>query len=223
VTGTPSIAPARRDARALFAGVRYRVPSAAVLARRRRAIRFTKLMMPALALGLLGSLVLWPELQRDFSHVKAAAQLVGHVQGDTVVDARYSSVDARGRPYTVTAASARQADKERVDLTEPKADITLENGTWLMLQARDGIYRQHDNGLDLLNGVTLYRDDGTTVVTRNATLDLKAGAAAGTDPVHATGPFGTLDAKGGFTAADKGSDVLFAGPAHLSLNGADAK
>ena len=38
--------------------------------------------------------------------------------------------------------------------------------------------------------------------TDTATVDLKAGVAAGADMVHAEGPFGTLDAQG-FTLTDK--------------------
>jgi hypothetical protein len=49
---------------------------------------------------------------------------------------------------------------------------------------------------------------------------MKNGAAAGADPVHAEGPFGTLEARGGFTLLDKGATIQFAGPAHLVLNGA---
>lgn len=198
-----------------------RLPSRAVLARRRLTIRAAKLVLPAVALALLATLVLWPELQREVERAQTQAQAMGHVQGATVIGARYRSIDERGRPYTLTAATARQAGQDRVDLTDPKGDITLENGTWLMLQARQGVYRQRDSALDLSHDVTLYRDDGTTLTTASAAIDLKNGAAAGSEPVHAEGPFGRLDAAGGFTATDKGEQIQFAGPAHLLLNAAN--
>ena len=136
-----------------------------------------------------------------------------------MIDARYHGIDEKGRPYTLTAATAQQDGPERVNLTIPKGDITLEDGTWLMLQAKQGVFMQHINQLDLSHDVTLYRDDGTTLVTASASIDLKNGAAAGAEPVHAEGPFGTLDAQG-FTLVDKGANIQFAGPAHLVLNGA---
>jgi lipopolysaccharide export system protein LptC len=126
-------------------------------------------------------------------------------------------VDQQGRPYTLTASVAQQVDPDRVNLTLPKGDITLTDGTWLMLQAKQGVYTQHRDQLDLSHHVVLYRDDGTTMVTASATMDLKNSAAAGAEPVHAEGPFGTLDAQG-FTLLDKGAIVQFAGPAHLVLN-----
>ncbi|MEO8716566.1 MAG: LPS export ABC transporter periplasmic protein LptC [Acetobacteraceae bacterium] len=198
-----------------------RLPSARLLARRRLMIQATKLALPAVALALLASLAVWPEMQSQMGQAEAAARAVGKLQGATVIGARYRSLDERGRPYTLTAAAARQVGENRVDLTDPKGDMTLENGTWVMLQARQGVYRQHDSALDLSRDVTLYRDDGTTMHTQSAALDLKSGAAAGAEPVHAEGPFGRLDSAGGFTATDKGEQIFFAGRSHLLLNGAN--
>ncbi len=64
----------------------------------------------------------------------------------------------------------------------------------------------------------LYRDDGTTLKSSVATIDLKQGAAAGNEPVHAEGPFGVLDAQA-FALTDKGDTIQFTGPAKLVING----
>ena len=88
-----------------------------------------------------------------------------------------------------------------------------------MLQAKHGVYLRNTQQLDLSHDVTLYRDDGTTLVTASASIDLRHGAAAGAQPVHAQGPFGTLQAQG-FTVLDKGATIQFGGPAKVTLNGA---
>ncbi|HTW68619.1 MAG TPA: LPS export ABC transporter periplasmic protein LptC [Acetobacteraceae bacterium] len=197
-----------------------RPPSRRHLARRQLAIRLTKMLLPALALVLLSSIALWPEFNRAAEEARAAfRQVSAEVQGGELIDARYHGIDDKGRPYTLTAATAQQDGPERVNLTLPKGDITLQDGTWLMLHSKDGVYMRHLNELDLSHDVTLYRDDGTTMVTASAAVDLKDGAAAGSQPVHAEGPFGTLDSVG-FTLLDKGANVQFGGPAHLVLNGA---
>lgn len=214
---------ARREGRLLETVRRARVPSARRLARRQRAIGLTKLVMPAMALALLASLALWPEFQHISSRAEQAAKSFAAIHGDTVMDARYHSIDQQGRPFTITAEVARKLNADVIDLTKPRGDITLHGGTWLMLEGKAGTYRQRENSLDLTGGVTLYRDDGTTVQTQATTVDMKAGAAAGTEPVHATGPFGRLDAKGGFTAAGNGQQIFFAGPATLFLSGAQAQ
>ncbi|MDB5402902.1 MAG: hypothetical protein JWQ55_4920 [Rhodopila sp.] len=203
------------------AGPRDRVPPApGRIARRRFLITLTKWLLPMVAAALLASVALWPEIQDATTKARLTMNHVsGEVEGGKLIDARYNGIDEKGRPYTITAATARQLDPERVGLTTPKGDITLENGTWLMLTSKEGTFMQHLNQLDLVKDVTLYRDDGTTLHTESASIDLKAGAAAGSEHVHAEGPFGVLDAQG-FTVMDKGSAIDFPGPAHLVLNGA---
>jgi lipopolysaccharide export system protein LptC len=202
-------------------GSRLRIPpTPGRIARRRFMINVTKWVLPVGALVLLALIALWPEIDRATSKARLSmAGVSGELDSGKLINARYNGLDEKGRPYTVTAATARQVDPERVALTMPKGDITLENGTWLMISAKNGTYLQHLNQLDLVNDVTLYRDDGTTMHTASASIDVKAGAAAGAEPTHVEGPFGTLDAKG-FTVMDKGSAIDFPGPAHVVLNAA---
>lgn len=195
-------------------------PTPGRIARRRFVITLTKWVLPLGAMALLALIAVWPEIDALTSKTRLAINHVsGDVQGGKLVDARYNGIDEKGRPYTVTAATAWQLSPDKVGLTLPKGDITLENGTWLMLTAKEGTFVQHINQLDLVKDVTLYRDDGTTMHIESASIDLKAGGAAGSEPVHVEGPFGVLDAQG-FTVTDKGGAIDFPGPAHVILNGA---
>ncbi|MDR3533542.1 MAG: LPS export ABC transporter periplasmic protein LptC [Rhodopila sp.] len=204
------------------ATVRGRLPpTPGRIARRRFLITLTKWILPLAAMSLLALIALWPEIDAATTKARLAMNHVsGELDGGKLVDARYNGVDEKGRPYTITAATAWQIDPERVGLTLPKGDITMENGTWLMLTSKEGTFVQHLNQLDLVKDVTLYRDDGTTMHTESASIDLKAGAAAGAEPVHVEGPFGALDAQG-FAVMDKGTAIDFSGPAHVVLNGAN--
>jgi lipopolysaccharide export system protein LptC len=192
------------------------------MARRRRGVGVAKRLLPVFALALLASIAVWPEIARETTQARLAYRrdAVAPRNGE-MTEATYHSVDDRGRPYTMTAAKAHQVSPERVNLTTPKADISLESGGWLMVQSRRGVYLQHRDILDLSRDVVLYRDDGTTLTTDSATVDLKAGAAAGADLVHAEGPFGTLDAQG-FALTDKGAAIQFFGPGRLVLNSTHA-
>jgi lipopolysaccharide export system protein LptC len=189
-------------------------------ARRRWMVGLWKRLLPVVALALLASVALWPELAREREQARVAyrSELAAPQSGE-MIEAVYHGVDERGRPYTMTASKAHQISPERINLTDPKGDITLESGNWLMAQSRQGVYLQQLGNLDLSQDVVLYRDDGTTIATDTATVDLKAGVAAGADMVHAEGPFGVLDAQG-FTLTDKGSAIQFFGPGHLVLNSA---
>ncbi len=210
-----------RPERLIGAARLNRKPSIRGQARRRALITATKLVLPGIALALLTTMAIWPELDQREAQTRHDLHDMAAITGATLTDAHYHSVDERGRPFTVTAATATQVNPDRINLTQPKGDVTEANGTWLELQSKKGVYRQEEHSLDLSTDVYLYRDDGTTLRTQSATIDLKAGAAAGAEPVHAEGPFGVLDAKGGFTLTDKGTQVLFAGPAHLVLNGSN--
>ena len=190
------------------------------LARRRWFVGLTKRLLPLVALALLASIALWPELVREMDHSRMSYRRgATPPQSGQMREATYHGVDSNGRPYTMTATTAHQINPDRINLTDPKGDMSLESGSWLMSQSRSGVYLQHEGSLDLWDDVQLYRDDGTTLATASATLDLKQGAAAGADMVHAEGPFGTLDAQG-FAVTDRGQVMQFTGPGRLVLNSA---
>lgn len=201
---------------------RRRAPSPAGIMRRRWLVNITKFVLPAAALMLLGSIVLWPEIQRVKDTSRVAFRRDAVESGQTqLTDAHYRGVNEKGEPYTVTAATGTQVTADRVNLTVPKADLLTQSGQWLMLQSEQGVFMQKANLLDLSGQVVLYRDDGTTLRTQSSTIDLTQGAAVGNVPVHAEGPFGTLDAQG-YALTDKGNVVQFTGPAKLVLNGNDS-
>lgn len=196
-----------------------RTPTAAGIARRRFALRLTKTLLPVCAVLLLASIAAWPEINRILRHEALTLKGLSAVEmgSGRMLDPRYHGVDARQRPFTVTADTAVQRTPERIDLTAPKGDATLQNGTWLMVQSKDGVYMQHAGLLDLFGDVVLYRQDGTTMTSQTSEIDLKQGAATSSVATHAEGPFGTLDATG-YTLVDKGAVIQFQGPATLVLN-----
>ncbi len=196
-----------------------RVPSDLGMARRRLLVTWTKRLLPVVALMLLTCIAMWPEIVRQMQHSRMADKgLTGEFQAGKLMDVRYHGVDARNRPYTVTADQAVQVGPERIDLVNPKGDLLAANGSWTLTQSRKGVFIQHAELLDMSDDVTIYRDDGITLRTPSASMDLKAGAAAGNEHTHAEGPFGTLDAQG-FALVDKGAVIQFQGASRLLLNG----
>lgn len=195
-------------------------PSARGMARRRWLVLIAKRALPLAALGLLVTVALWPELNKDATRARVAFRrgMVDSENGQ-LTHARYNGVDERERPYTVTADTARQITPDRIDLKAPIGDLTLGNTVWLHGNSSDGVYMQQSQQLDLSGNVTLYRDDGMTLLTDAATLDLKASAVASAAKVHAEGPFGALDAQG-FSMFEGGAVIQFYGPSRLVLNGA---
>ena len=209
------------DQRLVGAGPTRRraVPSSRRIARRRTAVLFTKWFLPAAAVALLSSVAIWPELSRvaDEGRVSFRRVFGTIADGAEVIQPHYRGIDARDRPYTMTADTATQVGPERVNLVSPKGDVALEGGHWLMVQGKAGVFMQHRDLLDLSGNVQLYRDDGVTLTTQSASMDLKQGAGTSSEQTHAEGPFGQLDAQG-FTLVDKGAIIQFHGPSRLILN-----
>ncbi len=197
------------------------VPTQRSLVSRRRTVLWAKRLLPLCAVLLMTSVVMWPEISRQFDKARLGFHrggLSAEWQAGKLVNVRYHGQDARGRPYTITADQAVQAGPERTDLVEPKGDSFSENGSWTYGESLRGVYLQHTGELDLSGEVTIFRDNGISLRTQSAAIDLKTGAAAGNEPTHAEGPFGTLDSAG-FALVDKGSVIQFAGKARLLLNG----
>ncbi|MCW3474848.1 LPS export ABC transporter periplasmic protein LptC [Limobrevibacterium gyesilva] len=213
------IQPSRRgDGGRLLGGHVRPPPTAGAIARRRWVVGLTKRVLPLVALALLVVVAVWPELTREVDQARLFYGRGTMPDSGQLTQARYHGEDNRHQPYTITAATARQVGQDRVDMTLPKGDISLDSGSWLMVEASTGVYMQKAGQLDLAGEVTMYRDDGTTLRTDAVTIDTHDGAAASADKTHVEGPFGTLDAQG-FTMTDRGAVVHFTGPGRLVLNG----
>ena len=186
---------------------------------RRRVVILSKWLLPVIAILLLASIAMWPEISRQLNVERLGLHpgLSGEFEAGKLVNVRYHGVDGT-RPYTVTADQALQDGPERVNLVQPKGDLTSDNGSWTYVEAKNGVYIQHASLLDLSGNVVVFRDSGVTLRTQSASMDLKSGAAAGNEATHAEGPFGTLDALG-FALVDKGAVIQFHGASRLVLNG----
>ena len=185
-----------------------------------RFVGFMKVMLPTIATALLIIVVIWPHL--DEQHDKFA---IGFAKIDKsaaenlrMVKARYTGVDRSERPFSITAEAAEQADPKSpiIELIQPKADIVMEDGSWIAVTAELGNYNRATQFLELLGTVNLFHDKGYEFRTASAVLDLRAGDAIGTEPVRGQGPFGQLQAES-FIIRNRGERIEFRGSARLIL------
>jgi lipopolysaccharide export system protein LptC len=214
--------PTRRD---MLAPSRARVaPSVRGMARRQAAMRLAKLALPAIGVTLLALLMFWPEIEGKegrLSFRRGPAMVAEALQ---VTAPLYQGLDELNRPYTVTARLARQqpgpvaAGAEVIDLDAPRADITLTDGAWLLIESRDGVYDRGRNWLDLAGDVTIYHDNGTRFRSETASVDVAGGNARGDRPTQVQGPFGTVVSEG-FEMTERGAVMVFTGRAHAVLEG----
>lgn len=198
------------------------LPSAGALARRQAVMRALRVVLPGMGFALLTLLLLWPELEgkeNRLSFRQGTGVAAAHVSQPL-----FQGTDEQRRPYTISAEMAQQVQgrggpgAEVVALTGPRADITLTDGAWLLLEARAGEYDRGRNLLELTGDVTLWHDAGTRFHTQAATLDLAAGSANGPTPIEATGPFGSITGEG-FEIRERGAAIIFTGRARAVLEG----
>lgn len=186
-----------------------------------RLVGVLKYALPLMAAVILAMVVLWPEFSQrsiDISDptVRPAAGADGEIQNP-----QYSGVDEASRPYKLWASLAKRAEDQIFDMVRPKGELLLSSGAKLTLQALTGRLDRSTRAVHLSGDVTLRRDDGTTMVTDSADIDLKDKGAKGSAPVTAEGPFGRLSATG-FRIEQQGDVIIFTGPSKLFLNpGAD--
>lgn len=184
-------------------------------------VGFMKVLLPALAAALILLVVAWPQFTIDDGGFRLSVSKLAPDQADslTMLNARFDGLDEKDRPYTLTADMATQSDsdKDLVELELPKADITLEDGTWLALTARSGEYRQKSRILDLAGSVSLFHDQGFELRTEAARVDLAKGVAEGAQPVQGQGSAGFIEAEG-FRVLDRGARIIFTGKAHMIVN-----
>jgi lipopolysaccharide export system protein LptC len=141
------------------------------------------------------------------------------IESLNMVNARFDGIDEKNRPYSVTAELVTQAGEsaDTIELTGPKADITLESGAWIALTADSGAFSRKAEILDLAGDVSLFHDRGFEMHTESAQIDLAEGVASGDAPVSGQGPAGELEAQG-FRVSDDGQRILFSGQARLLIN-----
>jgi len=179
-----------------------------------------KWRVPGAGVALLLIIAIWPELEGAEERARVSFRRVAQTAPEAVriVAPRYQGVDEQSRPFTVTASVATQGqNQDIVDLAAPRADLLMTDG-WVLLESREGRLDKARNHLDLRGEVTLWHDGGNLLVTEEAAIELKEGAASGDKPVAAQGPFGTLVSEG-FRLYDKGAVIVFTGQSRALLEG----
>ncbi len=183
-------------------------------------VHMMKYLLPAAAMVLVALVAVWPHLKtKDNGFRIGFSALKARETGDpSMINARYVGSDKNDQLFSVTADLVRNAMKDAamVELVMPKADITLEDGTWLVLTAETGVFRRAAKTLELAGAVNLFHDSGYEFRTERITIDLDIGSAVGTEPVEGQGPFGDLSGEG-FILREKGKTIIFTGKARLFI------
>ena len=179
-----------------------------------------KVFLPVVAIFLVLLIFAWPFLQSEDLRFRLnfAALSANQEEEPSMINPRFLGIDKENLAYSITADLARNLSfgNASVELEMPKADIALNDGTWLVLTAKNGIFKEAKNTLDLSGAVNLFHDSGYEFQTKKAEIDLKKGLAWGTEMVRGQGPFGEMQGQG-FNMLDKGRIIVFTGKSKLMI------
>lgn len=189
---------------------------------RSRLVNTMKYLLPGLAFAMLVLVAVWPRLAPEEDSFRIDLAAVGPSGGakPQVLNPRLQGIDSEQRPFHITAdlgsRSKTEGGDEVYDLTNPKADIVLKDGSWIALNADDGVFESQSNILYLTGNVNLFHDQGYEFQTSAAQVNLETSTASGDEPVDGQGPFGILNAEG-FRVLESGERIIFTGPARMTV------
>jgi len=200
--------------------------NASILAPRRhtpgytRFVNLMKMLLPLVALVLISLVLVWPHLKPATNKFKIgiAALKTQFTKDANMTNPRYVGTDKNHRPYSITADIAKNLSKNSgaVEMEMPKADITLKDGSWLVLTANEGIFNRDAKILELKGSVNMFHDSGYEFRTAKLYVDLDMSTATSKDPVQGQGPFGTLKSQG-FRIVNKAQTIFFTGKTKMVI------
>src|SRR5688500_18169303 len=93
-------------------------------------VRWMRLVLPLIALCVIGVLIAWPRMEEAMMPVARQASSMPAPAKNEVLNPRFESLDNSNQPFVVTAARALQdlKDPDLVLLQKPAAEITLTSG-----------------------------------------------------------------------------------------------
>lgn len=190
--------------------------------RRAFILRWTRLLLPISALGIVAVVIAWPQMDKARTSITPVPRdeiLPQTIGKNELINPRFESEDEQSQPYTIIAESATQdnTNPDLVILHNPKADFQMRDGAWVAGEAETGHYQQDSRTLKLEGRVKLFENQGYVLNMPTLDLDMNTRRATTSEPVSGHGPAGTIAATGLDADAATGT-LIFTGPAVLTLN-----
>ena len=177
-------------------------------------VRRLRIILPLVAVATVAIVVLWPKIRSVFVE---PTQTTPDERQAKMVNGRYVGSDSHGRPYTVTYDSALQPPGGGpIEMTNPTAELMLQNGHWVAVKAEQGRYDQQAGLIDLSGHVELFHDDGYRFLTEKAHVEFNKNLVGGDRAVTGRGPRGEVVGRG-FRVINNGDSIVITGAARLLL------
>jgi len=185
-------------------------------------VRIMRLALPLAAMVVVAILFLRPGVE-DASFVPLDAKTPRieqeNISRNELINPTFESRDKKNNPYKITAERAVQGEsnKDLIMLERPIGVMTLDDGVKVQVVSDTGAYRQDTERFFLQGKVFLEHEEGYSLRSDEAHVDLKENFAWSEKDVLGKTPDLSIEAKG-VHANGKTGEVIFSGPAKLTLN-----
>lgn len=205
--------PSRRRYLAMTGPGGKRVPSVAAIQgalRHSRIVRMMRVVLPALALLVIGVVMLQAFMYEADDTLKLKYARAGSLADDLkMLQPELSALFGKDSPFSVRADSAAR-DGRNLVLDKIRADFNISGESRLSLTASKGVVDTKAARIVLGPGLALDWDRGYRLHTESAIFDTRAGTVSGQSEVKFEGPAGTARADR-FSVLDDGKRIRLDG------------
>ncbi len=183
-----------------------------------KIVRILKLALPLMAVVIIAVIFAWPKMQAPDLPEPGEDLITSNIEKNELIKPRFESRDDKNQPFTITADTATQnvRNPDVVELSRPMADMHLNNGASIAIEADNGTYAQKAEKLVLEGKVRLSHDGGYEMVSDKLMINIEKQQAITDQNVSGHGPEGTIEATG-MQADGQNKKLVFTGPAKLTL------
>ncbi|MBI1359299.1 MAG: hypothetical protein GC155_03345 [Alphaproteobacteria bacterium] len=175
-------------------------------ARRRTAlVHIIRLLFTCAAVVSAGFL-LGPVIEKAFA--PGSRPITGPTLNVTMLNPRFEGADANGRPFVITADTARRRRENvsMIDLVNPQ----MQDEASTNVKAREGVYDRDAQVLDLVGDVVMTDVAGYTFTADKTRMYIRENRVEGKTPLHGFGPLGEVTADS-YEVADDGDRIVLTG------------
>ena len=181
-------------------------------------IALLKWLLPALALAVLATIVIWPLTKvNEFSFLLAKDNVAMAAERLRIDNAVYRGETNKGEAFVISAQGAvqRSSAVAIVELTGLQARLAMVEGP-AKVMAPSGQYFIESDRLRVAGPVRLDSAAGYTLDSATIDIDLNTRAVTSAEPVTGTMPLGSFSA-GSFAGEIQGRKLVLSGGTHLRI------
>ena len=159
--------------------------------------RVLKIFLPCLAAGLLGLMVVMPNIKKNVDlQDNITLPRKNEMEQLHIEQTVFNIVDNKNRVNKIVADSVDEVKtgSQRYKIIHPKATLPTDKGQ-TVVTAQTGYFNQNRNILSLVNDVRVVVDEDTVITTAKAFYNFDKEKGWGRDDVYAEGSWGNMQAQ----------------------------